>query len=197
MELLLELIEYNAEISYRAVFALVGVGFLFLWLSLVIWVWADSGVFFKSYVYRLFFTVNTLLFGFVGLIVYLLFRFSSLNKVDTDQEHMDLFGMGLVSCPDCESLNPLENYYCVNCGKKLQSRCPDCNYYVRLGDSFCADCGASLESDKSSSESVEKYAILRYIRDVFSKITKLFLSIFKRTKRKRRKNKKDKSKKKS
>ena len=160
MTYILDLIEYNSEIPYRVVFALLSAGFAFLWLSLFIWVWTDSKIYFKSFFVRFFFSAATLLLGFIGLLVYLLFRLSRTADADyPSQSDLELLSLGLVSCHGCNSHCHIDDQFCSKCGYRLMKRCKGCSNYVRINDVFCSECGLTLKKiskNQTQKELVEK-----------------------------------------
>ncbi len=181
------------EIPYLLVFAILAMGVVFLWISLVIWVWFDSNKYFQSFVFRFFFAFTTLVFGFIGLIVYLLFRYSRLENNGAIQGESELESLGIHLCSRCNAANSIENHFCRKCGFRLQKKCKGCNSYVGVEDSFCFECGAALKKEVYSpvqKNKVENFAQLGYIRDVFSKTFASLISFFKAKKSKNHKNKK-------
>lgn len=49
-----------------------------------------------------------------------------------------------MKCLHCQTENPQEAAFCVNCGKRLDGRCPQCGEPVTEGAAYCSTCGKSL-----------------------------------------------------
>lgn len=193
MNLFVDLIEFNMEIPYILVFAIIAMGVILLWISLVIWVWLDSKRYFESGIFRFFFSFLTLIFGFIGLVIYFLFRFSKLEKSETDFDSLDSIGLGVNVCSECGNVNSIENRFCSNCGFRLQKKCKNCNNYINVYDNFCSGCGAAQNKNqeiKIKENKVEKFTQLGYIKGVFSKTSAFLRSFVKNKKGKNHKRKK-------
>ncbi len=53
-------------------------------------------------------------------------------------------------CPSCNSENPCDKRFCLQCGLRLEGRCPQCGVENPPGARFCGDCGADLSSSPLS-----------------------------------------------
>src|SRR5258708_30137944 len=51
---------------------------------------------------------------------------------------------GTARCQRCDSENPRQARYCMECGASLQRECPACGTLSPGGAKFCAECGAQL-----------------------------------------------------
>ncbi len=50
-----------------------------------------------------------------------------------------------IFCPECNTLNPDEIRFCVNCGSNLKIACNYCHTQNRIDATFCARCGVHLQ----------------------------------------------------
>lgn len=103
--------------------------------------------------------------------------YSSLTQADTTEmqvvhnsEHLgeivvrqtlleDCYGKNVL-CPNCGTLNQLDEAFCVSCGLKLvveepKKYCPDCGAEQPYDSGFCAVCGWSFEGAKP--DGIEKW----------------------------------------
>ncbi len=69
-----------------------------------------------------------------------------------------------IKCPECNTLNPFINNYCLKCGTLLKTSlvlknqtCPFCDNSVTPHDFFCPTCGKKIQ-EKPLSSSVLKQA---------------------------------------
>jgi class 3 adenylate cyclase len=53
-------------------------------------------------------------------------------------------------CPSCNSENPGNKRFCLQCGLRLEGRCPQCGAENPPSARFCGDCGAELSSSPRS-----------------------------------------------
>jgi class 3 adenylate cyclase/tetratricopeptide (TPR) repeat protein len=53
-------------------------------------------------------------------------------------------------CPSCNSENPHDKRFCLQCGLRLEGRCSQCGAENPPGARFCGDCGAELSSSALS-----------------------------------------------
>ena len=51
-----------------------------------------------------------------------------------------------MNCPHCQTLNPVEAKFCMNCGKSLNIACSQCGKENSPQAKFCIDCGYELSS---------------------------------------------------
>jgi len=51
-----------------------------------------------------------------------------------------------MNCPHCQTLNPGEAKFCMNCGKPLNIACSQCGKENPPQAKFCIDCGYELSS---------------------------------------------------
>ncbi len=49
-----------------------------------------------------------------------------------------------MNCPNCQTTNPDEARFCMNCGVPLERRCPNCETTVPAEAKFCFNCGQQL-----------------------------------------------------
>jgi len=178
MEFILDLIEVNTKVPYQILFGLIILGLLFLWISLPFWVWLDSSRYFKKTIPRLLFCVLTILFGFIGIIIYLLFRFVRSDNINSLNYKEELMALGITVCPSCSRQNFLENKFCSSCGNKLHRNCKKCGEEIFRYDLFCPKCGVRLKiikNDGNDEKKIEKFLKLRYIDRVFNKAQSIFL----------------------
>ena len=52
--------------------------------------------------------------------------------------------------PSCNSENPHDKRFCLQCGLRLEGRCSQCGAENPPGARFCGDCGAELSSSALS-----------------------------------------------
>ena len=53
-------------------------------------------------------------------------------------------------CSKCQSDNPQEAKFCIECGAPLESHCPKCGAITPTAGKFCKECGADLRESKPS-----------------------------------------------
>ena len=53
-----------------------------------------------------------------------------------------------MNCPNCQTLNPIEAKFCMNCGKSLNIACNQCGKENPPQAKFCINCGSKLLSIK-------------------------------------------------
>jgi len=53
-----------------------------------------------------------------------------------------------MKCPKCQSENPVEANFCIECGAPLESCCPKCGAITPAAGKFCKKCGADLRESK-------------------------------------------------
>lgn len=143
MEPILNLLEFNTKIQYPVIFTLLGVYFLLLWGSLVVYVWKNSRLYCGSgsSFPRGFFILITILFGFGGLLIYFLFRGDSV-----EQERLFSIEEGLLQreywlCPECSATVTDSEHFCVNCGFATKKKCKGCGDFNQLENKYCRSCG--------------------------------------------------------
>lgn len=49
-----------------------------------------------------------------------------------------------VLCKNCQTANPKESKFCINCGAKLTEQCPSCGADIQDGTKFCPECGSPI-----------------------------------------------------
>lgn len=49
-----------------------------------------------------------------------------------------------MKCPDCQSENPENSRFCLECGQRMELRCLECGTVLPLGAKFCNECGHSV-----------------------------------------------------
>jgi class 3 adenylate cyclase/tetratricopeptide (TPR) repeat protein len=49
-----------------------------------------------------------------------------------------------MKCPKCQSENPEESRFCLECGARIEIRCPECGKPLPLRAKFCNECGHGL-----------------------------------------------------
>ena len=73
-----------------------------------------------------------------------------------------------MKCPTCQSQNPDNAKFCVECGKKFEVPCPACGFGNSPSFKFCAECGQNLAqgtrpATKESSFDEKLSKIQRYL----------------------------------
>jgi hypothetical protein len=58
-----------------------------------------------------------------------------------------------MKCSECNSENPDDSKYCLECGKKLELACSHCGKMLPLSVKFCNECG---HNQKSPSDSIHR-----------------------------------------
>jgi predicted ATPase/class 3 adenylate cyclase len=58
-------------------------------------------------------------------------------------------------CPFCQTVNPPEAKFCVECGKRLALVCPNCGTVNPPTAKFCMECGTSLQSSQAEPQPVQ------------------------------------------
>ena len=53
-----------------------------------------------------------------------------------------------MKCPKCQSENPDDKKFCLQCGNKLALVCPYCGSESPPGSRFCGDCGQDLTAPR-------------------------------------------------
>ena len=49
-----------------------------------------------------------------------------------------------IICPNCQTINSREKYYCVNCGGNLKGKCPQCKSNIDVDLTYCGKCGVNI-----------------------------------------------------
>ena len=55
-------------------------------------------------------------------------------------------------CPECQSENPEDSNFCLECGQKLEQKCPQCEKALPVGAKFCNGCGHKLTAKSIPSQ---------------------------------------------
>jgi class 3 adenylate cyclase/tetratricopeptide (TPR) repeat protein len=55
-----------------------------------------------------------------------------------------------MKCPKCQSDNPTESNFCIECGAPMEAHCPKCGAITPAAGKFCKKCGADLRESKPS-----------------------------------------------
>jgi class 3 adenylate cyclase/tetratricopeptide (TPR) repeat protein len=61
-------------------------------------------------------------------------------------------------CPNCQTVNPPEAKFCVECGKQLTLVCPNCGTVNPPAAKFCMECGTPLPSSQDEQQPVQPAA---------------------------------------
>lgn len=159
MEFILNLLEFNLKVPYQVVFAFLSLFVVVLWGSLVYYVWLDSSVYFPAKFSQVFFSVMTLIFGFGGLLVYLLYRGNSMEQRKTVQIENELFLRDAWLCSRCLKTVLSSERYCVNCGLPTKKKCEGCGNFNRPDNKYCQSCGRMFPSQKTKITVFEKEGV--------------------------------------
>lgn len=54
-----------------------------------------------------------------------------------------------IACPQCRTINPINERHCSNCGELLQEKCPMCYEENPVGMVFCGNCGAHMANARA------------------------------------------------
>jgi predicted amidophosphoribosyltransferase len=54
------------------------------------------------------------------------------------------FQVSVMLCPQCQTDNPANAKFCLNCGAKLVILCPQCGVQLPALANFCFECGAKI-----------------------------------------------------
>ena len=141
----------NVQIYLAVALALL----VLLWLTALVWVLKDSMARSNSLWFHLLSVILvTLLTPVFGLPLYLAIR-------PIYYHPRKYFGRNLlyaltVPCPQCQTINDKNNYYCTCCGRDLSHQCDFCGTYFAVGDDFCYHCGRSAHEKKWVGEQTPK-----------------------------------------
>ncbi|NLX81827.1 MAG: hypothetical protein GXZ03_09730 [Proteiniphilum sp.] len=87
-----------------------------------------------------------------------------------------------ILCDSCNTKNPIETNYCLECGNKLTQTCTSCGTKFSKFSNHCPSCGKYIKNDSKSSGSahtLEDYYSLVQNSD-FSKAEKAFITLEKK-----------------
>lgn len=120
---------------------LIFVFFIFLWIISIIRTARDIISRTNSSSLQIFsIIVVTLLSPLFGLPIYLVLRPITFKK--DMQLWKDTYSLHIISCTNCQTLNPKEYECCINCGEKLKIVCKQCNKEYPHMYPYCHNCGA-------------------------------------------------------
>jgi hypothetical protein len=108
--------------------AVLGVGFVFLLITIGIYVYRDARE--RGMDPGLWTLAAVLVPYFIGFIAYLIVRQSR-----------------RVVCPGCGARSTDSARFCPACGRPLKASCPSCKLPVEGGARFCPGCGVALTSE--------------------------------------------------
>lgn len=121
-----------------------------LWLALVIWTFADARRRLDDFVLVGCATVASLLFPFVGTIVYLILRPPEfmddvrLRELEMQAAEARLVALDYQGCPSCGYEVRADYLRCPNCRTKLKERCYSCGKPLDADWHLCPYCEAEV-----------------------------------------------------
>jgi hypothetical protein len=67
----------------------------------------------------------------------------------------DLAAPKTVICPNCRTINPIEERFCAKCGDSLKMGCILCHTENPVGTVYCTNCGAHLEHARARRKTMQ------------------------------------------
>ena len=123
-----------------------------IWLALVFWTWSDARRRIEDPLIYGCATATSLLFPFVGTIVYMIVRPPEFiedvreRELEIQAAEARLHRLGYFLCPHCE--HEVENDFlrCPNCQRKLKDPCPRCSRPLDPDWTVCPYCEMDLSA---------------------------------------------------
>lgn len=94
--------------------------FMLYWIIVALWVYQNS---LKCRLSAPVWGIVTLFTNIAGVLVYLIYK--HINGV----------------CGFCGAVQPRENVFCTECGKKIGITCEKCGHFLKPSDNYCPKCG--------------------------------------------------------
>jgi class 3 adenylate cyclase len=61
-----------------------------------------------------------------------------------------------MKCPNCQTENPADAKFCLNCGQKFARRCTNCQSELAAGARFCSNCGQPVEATATAQDEARR-----------------------------------------
>lgn len=126
--------------------------FVLSWFLMFIWTLHDSTRRTGNLLLQILYSTLVLLFHFIGLSIYLMFRPRKTTE-EIYYQHLEHEALAATlddeMCSHCQSHITGEYAFCTQCGHKLRSPCKKCKKLLKSTWLRCPYCGQSIAREKS------------------------------------------------
>lgn len=149
----------NVGIAMQVIVALSGAFLLAFWLSMVIWTFRDIRSRSRDIFAAILAALMVLLFGPIGLMLYLLLRpretLAEAYDRALEEEALLREIEDRVVCPTCGQPTVEDWMLCPHCHAQLKRPCSECGRLLEMGWRLCPYCGSAPSAPEPSPEVAE------------------------------------------